>query len=124
MGLTEVTVTINGREGTRSRRLLVDTGSTCTWIDGELLKEIGVSPVATERFRTIDKRTIERQVADVILEYVGSRRYCPVAFAETCDANVLGATALEIMGLEVDQSSREVKRIAAHTAYSGSHIPY
>jgi predicted aspartyl protease len=118
--LIEVTVTIYGQGGTRSRRLLVDTGSTYTWIDGELLKEIGATPVATEQFRTIDKRMIERQVTDVILEYAGSRRYCPVAFAEKSDANVLGATAMEIMGLEVDPSSREVKRIAAHTAYSGS----
>lgn len=123
MGLTEVTMNVNGSTGRRLTRLLVDTGSTYTWIDGELLKDLGVSPVSTERFRTIDKRTIERQVADVVLEYAGSQRYCPVAFAEKGDANVLGATAMEIMGLEVDPSSREVKRITAHTAYSGSRTP-
>jgi predicted aspartyl protease len=117
MGLTEVTIAIHAQLGRRSTRLLVDTGSTYTWIDGDLLKQIGVTPVATERFKTIDKRTVERPVADIILEYEGSRRYCPVAFAEKDDANVLGATAMEIIGLEVDPSTREVKRITAHAAY-------
>lgn len=117
MGLTEITVSVHGRLGTRVRRVLVDTGSSYTWIDGDLLREIGVTPIGTERFKTIDKRTIERPVADILIEYEGSRRYCPVAFAEKEDANVLGATAMEIIGLEVDPSTREVRRITAHAAY-------
>jgi len=117
MGLTEVTVVIHGELGSRPSRLLVDTDSTYTWINGELLKQIGVTPLTTERFKTIDKRTVERPVADIVLEYEGSRRYCPVAFAEKEDTNVLGATAMEIIGLEVDPSTRQVKRITAHAAY-------
>ncbi len=110
-------MTVHGSAGARPRNLLVDTGSTYTWIDGRLLKEIGISPIGTERFRTIDRRTVERAIADVLIEYEGTSRYCPVAFAEEGDANVLGATAMEIIGLEVDPSTREVRRISAHAAY-------
>jgi len=117
IGLTEITINLHGRLGTKERRLLVDTGSSYTWIDGGLLRKIGITPVGTERFKTIDKRTVERPIADVPIEYGGSRRYCPVAFAEKEDANVLGATAMEIIGLEVNPSSREVRRITAHAAY-------
>ncbi len=70
----------------------------------------------TESFRTIGRRTVERAIADVLIGYEGTRRYCPVAFAEEGDANVLGATAMEIIGLEVDPSTREVRRISAHAA--------
>ena len=117
MGLTEVTVVIHGPKGSRRSSLLADTGSTYTWLEARLLAELGVKPIGSQLFKTIDKRLVERPVADVLIEYDGGKRYCPVAFAEEGDANVLGATAMEIIGLEIDPSTREVRKIAAHAAY-------
>ena len=42
--------------------LIVDTGSTYTWIRRERLESIGVRPSGTRRFRTIEGRTVEREV--------------------------------------------------------------
>jgi aspartyl protease family protein len=117
MGLTEVTVRIHGPQGSRQHTLLVDTGSSYSWIDSGLLREIGITPIGIQRFKTIDKRLVERPVADVLIEYDGAPRYCPVAFAEKGDVNVLGVTAMEIIGLEIDPSTREIRRITAHAAY-------
>jgi len=36
--------------------------------------------------------------------------YCPVAFAEKGDTNALGVTAMEIIGLEIDPSTRALGR--------------
>jgi len=42
--------------------LIVDVGSTYTWIRRERLESIGVRPSGTRRFRTIEGRTVEREV--------------------------------------------------------------
>jgi len=42
--------------------LTVDAGSTYTWIRRERLESIGVRPSGTRRFRTIEGRTVEREV--------------------------------------------------------------
>ncbi len=120
MGLTEISIIVHGPKGSKKVRLIVDTGSTYTWIDGNLLKEMGISPIGVGKFKTIDKRIIERYIADVLIEYDGSNRYCPVAFAEEGDANVLGVTAMEIIGLEVDPITHEVRHIAAYISYAVS----
>ena len=119
MGLAEVTVIIHGPWGSRRSRLVADTRSSYTWIGAELLSELGVKPIGPQTFKTIDKRLIERPVADVLIEYDNAKRYCPVAFAEEGDANVLGATAMEIIGLEIDSSTREIRKKTAHAAYFG-----
>lgn len=49
--------------------------------------------------------------------------YCPVAFAEKGDANALGVTAMEIIGLEIDPSTREVRKVTAHAAFLGDAGP-
>jgi len=116
-GITEVKVVIHGPKGSRRSSLLADRGSSYTWIGARLLTELGVKPIGPQLFKTIDKRLVERPVADVLIEYDSAKRYCPVAFAEKGDANVLGVTAMEIIGLEIDPSTREVRKVAAHAAF-------
>jgi len=42
--------------------LIVDTGSTYTWIRRERLEMIGVKPTGLKRFGTIEGKTIKREV--------------------------------------------------------------
>ena len=116
-GFTEVKVVIHGPKRSRRSSLLADMGSSYTWIGARLLTELGVKSIGSQLFKTIDKRLVERPVADVLTEYDSAKRYCPVAFAEKGDANVLGVTAMEIIGLEIDPSTREVRKVAAHAAF-------
>jgi len=61
LALTEISVNVHGAKGVRAHRLVVDTRSSYTWIDGRILKEIGVAAIGIEPFRTIDKRVIKRE---------------------------------------------------------------
>ena len=44
--------------------ILVDTGSTYTWIRSERLKEIGIRPMDKRRFKTIEGKIIEREIGE------------------------------------------------------------
>jgi len=102
--------------------LLVDTGSTYTWIKREKLARLGVKSTGRRLFRTIDNRTIEREVGEAIVECLGRRATTIVVFAEERDNEVLGLHALEGLGLEVDPVTRELREsesILALTTFKG-----
>ena len=117
LGLTEVRVKIYGPKGVKDVSLIVDTGSEDTWIARKALNEIGVEPRLTRAYRTINNARIDREVAPVEIEFLGMKMPCPTVFAEDEDVNVLGATALEILGLEVDPRTHEIRPAEALAAY-------
>jgi len=117
LGLTEVKVKIHGARGSRDVSLTVDTGSEDTWIERRTLEDIGAEPRFFRAYKTITGTRIRRQVGAVELEYLGIRMPCPTVFADEGDANVLGATALEILGLEVDPTTRQLRQVEALAAY-------
>ncbi len=94
-------------------RLLIDTGSTYTWINAKRLKEIYVEPTGKRRFKTIEGRIIEREIGEAVIEYMGEKATCIVVFGNEGDAEVLGLTALENLGLEVDPITRELRKVEA-----------
>ena len=93
--------------------LLVDTGSTYSWVPRSLLEGISIRPVMTRNFRTIGGRSLKRDVGEVLLEAVNERATSMVVFAEKGEANVLGVHALDGLGLEVDPVSKELRRTEA-----------
>jgi predicted aspartyl protease len=119
MGLTYSTVRLSGASGkSRDFRLLVDTGSVFTWIDGAALRELGVTPkTEKKRFRTIEGREILRDVGEAVLELDGESATSIVVFAEEGDAAVLGAYSLEGLGFEVDLTSQKLNKLEAFAAY-------
>jgi len=112
MGFTHARVgIINPEDRTKSVEieLLVDTGSLYTIVPKSVLGSLGVEPLGSRRFKTADGRLIERGVGEVLTSLLGDRRHTPVAFGEEGDASVLGTTALEIFGLEVDPTTRRLR---------------
>ena len=83
----------------RARRLdlelIVDAGSTYTWIRRERLDLIGVRLSGTRRFRTIEGRAVGREVGEAVIECLGERATRVVVFAERNDMEVMGVEALE-----------------------------
>ena len=108
---------IHGAKGSREISLIVDTGSEDTWIEKRALEDIGVEPRLLRTYRTITGTRVRRQVGPVEIEYLGIKMPCPTVFADEGDANVLGATALEILGLEVDPTTRQLRPVEALAAY-------
>ncbi len=117
MGLTEAEAIIQGPKGKETLRLLVDTGSLHSWIGGNALQRLGVEPRYTMGFRTITGTKVERQVGFAEVEMLGVKFPCVIVFAERGDTEVLGATTLENLGLEVDPTTREIRRSEALAAY-------
>jgi len=90
--------------------LIVDAGSTCTWIRRERLESIGVRPSGTRRFRNIEGRAVEREVGEAVIGCLGERATRVVVFAERDNVEVMGVEALEGLGLEVDPVTRQLRR--------------
>jgi len=82
--------------------LLVDTGSIFTWVNRRTLERLGIKRRRLRTFRTIDGRLVERMVGVATIAYESYEGDVEVVFAEEGDAEVLGTTALESLGLEVD----------------------
>jgi predicted aspartyl protease len=104
--------------------LLVDTGSTYTWIKREKLTRLSVKGTGRRLFRTIGNRAIEREVGEAVVECLGRRATTTVVFAEERDNEVLGLHALEGLGLEVDPVTgklRESESILALTTFKARY---
>ncbi|WP_054854881.1 aspartyl protease family protein [Vulcanisaeta sp. JCM 16161] len=80
---------------------IVDTGAIYTVIRRDILEELGIKPSRRRRFKAFGGY-VERDVGEAGLILMGERRVVPVIFGETEDTVVIGVTALEIFGLEVD----------------------
>ena len=117
LAATRAHVRLFGSRGATELLLIVDTGSTDTWINREVLEQAGLMPSLTRDCRTRNNARVRRQVGHVEIECLGIRMPCPVVFADEEDTNVLGATALGILGLEVDPTTHDVRRRKELAAY-------
>lgn len=80
---------------------IVDTGAVYSVVPKKILEELGVKPLERRRFRAFGGY-VERDIGEVGIELLGRRRTIVVIFGELEDLTVLGVTALEVLGLEVD----------------------
>jgi len=113
MGHTTAAVRIcNPQDRTKciETELIVDTGSTYTWVRKERLEMIGVKPTGLKRFRTIEGKTIEREVGEAVIECLGESATRIVVFAEKGDAEVMGVDTLEGLGLEIDPVTKQLRK--------------
>jgi len=105
MGLFEVKVKLANLGAplrTEELTLLVDTGATLSWIPRSVLERLGAQALSRLPFTLADGRTLERETSAAVLTIDGRKAAVPVAFGEPGEEAVLGATALEILGLLVD----------------------
>lgn len=118
MGILRVKATLCSADGRlrETVELVVDTGSTLTWIDGDTLRRLGYEPIQSRLFHTIKGEEIRREVCDATLECNGIRATVGTVFARPGEAQVLGVTALERMGLEVDPIRPALREIRAYLA--------
>lgn len=111
MGMFEVKVTLASL-GTPPRAeevsLLVDTGATLSWIPRKILEKLGSTVFSRLPFELADGRQLEREVTTVLLMIDGRKAPVPAAFGEPGEAAVLGATALESLGLLVDRVAQKL----------------
>ena len=95
---------------------LIDTGATYTLAPADVLGKLGITPHRTLTLTLADGSQTSRQMGGAYFEYRSVGGMAPVLFGQPGDANLLGATALEAMGLMIDPLSRDLRQLPAMLA--------
>jgi len=88
--------------------LLVDSGSTYTWVAAALLRVLSVVPTERRRVMTIEGQVVERDAAEVLITLEGRTLHTVCLFGGAGDLDVLGAYTLEGFGLGIDPVQRKL----------------
>ncbi len=93
----------------------IDTGAPYSFVPEDYLERIGVEPSATRNVVLADGRQQARLLGfcDFQIEGLEGNIPCPVIFAPKGSLLLLGATALENFGVEVDPINKRLKPILA-----------
>jgi clan AA aspartic protease len=116
MGATHVTVTIrNPAEPDRSWEglFLVDTGATDSLVPRQHLEAIGLKPKGQRTYELADGREIRMDITTADIEFMGEIVGGTILFGEANVEPLLGVTALESVGIEVDPTTQRLKRLPA-----------
>ena len=116
MGVTQVTVTIRNParlDQTWEGLFLVDTGSFDCLVPGKYLRQIGLEPRAQRTYELADGTEVKLDVTVAEVEFMGERVGSTVIFGKDEVEPILGVTALESAGMEVDPRSQRLKRLPA-----------
>jgi predicted aspartyl protease len=90
-------------------KLLVDTGAEFTWINGEILKNIGVKREKKDyTFVMANGQEITRAVGFAILHVGDALTIDEVIFGQPGDLQILGARSLEGMNRRVDSRAKKL----------------
>ena len=113
MGVTYVKVTvINPISALESDvELLVDTGAVLTAIPKEILESLAIKPIGKRKLRVFGGQIIERDVGVALIKYREVQAGVTIVFADGKDTPVLGATALETLGFQVDPVTKQLKPV-------------
>ena len=94
----------------RSVQFLVDTGALLTVVPASVLQELGIQPVGQRSFRGFGG-VVQRSIGGAQFRYQDSVAIASVMFGEDNDPTVLGVTALEALGYQVDPTTQQIKQV-------------
>ena len=112
--LAEVTIS---NPADRSKRwqgeFLIDTGAIDSVAPAKRLREIGIQPEETRRYVLADGSVRELEVGLARIEFMGGVTGVAVVFADDDVRPLLGATAMESLGIEIDMRDETLRRLPA-----------
>lgn len=114
MGLTHVRVTVrNPSDSERcwESNFLVDTGAVDSLVPRQRLEDIGVRPRGRRSYVLADGRRVEMEVGVAELELMGDLIGSTVLFGDEGAEPLLGVTALESLGIEIDPLSQQLRKL-------------
>jgi len=112
MGFTYVEVNLYNPanpEKNAKVKLLVDSGALFSSIPRELVQRLGLESMERRKLKVYGGAVLERDIGGAVIEYQGHRSVAPVIFGESQGTSVLGVTALEALGYELDPVTRKLK---------------
>ena len=114
MGITTVAVTIRNLaepsmywEGP----FVVDTGAVDCVVPWQHLEAIGLTPRGRRVYTLADGSKIEMDITTAQVEFMGEIAGVTVAMGHESSEPLLGVTALESMGIEVDPHNQELNKL-------------
>ena len=116
MGATHVTVTIRNPaqpEKTWEALFLVDTGATDCMAPRKHLEAIGLAPRGRRTYELADGSELAVDITTAEIEFMGDIAGGTIIMSEEDVEPLLGATALESVGIEVDPVNQQLKRLPA-----------
>jgi clan AA aspartic protease len=116
MGTTHVTVTVRNPadpDRTWAGLFLVDTSAIDCLVPGKHLREIGLAPKAKRTYELADGSEIRMDITTAQIEFMGEIVGSTIIFAPDDAEPILGVTALESVGIEVDPRTQRLKRLPA-----------
>jgi len=116
MGTTHVTVTVRNPavpDLTWEGLFLVDTRPVDSLIPGKALREIGLVPKGRRTYELADGSEVKLDITTGELEFMGEIVGSTLIFGADDVEPILGVTALESVGIEVDPRNQRLKRLPA-----------
>ena len=116
MGATHVTVTIRNPadpDRTWEGLFLVDMGATDSLVPRPHLEAIGLQPKGRRVYELADGKEIVMDVTVGEIEFMGEIVGGTILFGDAGAEPLLGLTALESVGIEVDPNSQRLRRLPA-----------
>lgn len=111
MGLTNVKLKISNPSDKSKQRevnFLIDSGAFYSFVNSSVLKDLGIKPETTREFTMANGKTIKRKIGIARFHFRNIKGGATVVFGEKDDENLLGATALESLGLMLNPFKREI----------------
>ncbi len=116
MGATHVTVTIRNPadpEKCWDGLFLVDTGATDSLVPRDKLESIGLKPKSQRGYELADGNELKMDITVGQIEFMGEIVGGTIIFGDPGTEPILGVTALESVGIEVDPQNQTLKRLPA-----------
>ena len=116
MGATHVTVTIRNPalpDKSWEGLFLVDTEAIDSLVPREHLESIGLKPKAQRIYELADGSQLKMDITTADIEFMGDLVGGTIIFGKTGVEPILGVTALESVGIEIDPQNQRLKRMPA-----------
>ena len=116
MGTTYVTVTIRNPANPEkfwNSLFLVDTGAIDSLVPGDQLEAIGLKPKSQRTYVLADGSEIKMVMTTGDIEFMGEIVGGTIIFGDKDAEPILGVTALESVGIDVDPRNQTLKRMPA-----------
>ena len=116
MGMPHVTVLVRNPANPAQiweGLFLVDTGSVDSLVPRQYLIQIGLVPKSQRTYELADGSEIKLDITTGKLEFMGDIVGSTLIFGDDNAEPILGATALESVGIEVDPRNQRLKRLPA-----------
>ncbi len=116
MGLIRVTVALRASPTSRKKYqadFIVDTGATDSLAPASKLRAAGIKPLGKMTYELADGKPLELEFGVAVISFMGDITAGRVIFGPDGVEPILGVTALESTGVELNPKSRTLRRLPA-----------